>query len=86
MYQRQTTIKNTTGLHARPASQLTQLCKKFPADIRLVSGDKITDPKSVIALLTAGLKCGTSITVQVSGENEEAVCDEIVTFIESLTE
>lgn len=86
MYQRQTTIKNATGLHARPASQLTQLCKKFPADIRLLNGDKATDPKSIISLLSAGLKCGTPITVQVTGENEKAVCDEIVTFIESLTE
>lgn len=86
MFQRQTTIQNTTGLHARPASQLTQLCKKFPADIRLAAGEKSFDPKSIIALLSAGLKRGTSITVQVTGENEEATCNEIVDFIESLTE
>lgn len=86
MFQKQTTIKNTTGLHARPASQLTQLCKKFPESIQIIAGEKAVDPKSIIALLTAGIKCGTPVTVQVTGENEKSVCCEIVDFIESLTE
>ena len=86
MIQKQTTIKNATGLHARPASQLTQLCKKFPENIRIVAGDKSADPKSIISLLSAGIKCGTPVTVQVTGENEERVCGEIVQFIDGLTE
>ena len=52
----------------------------------IVAGDKSADPKSIISLLTAGIKCGTPITVQVTGENEKRVCGEIVDFIESLTE
>ncbi|MCI2058465.1 MAG: HPr family phosphocarrier protein [Oscillibacter sp.] len=86
MVEKKTVIQNATGLHARPASQLTQLCKKFPESIRLVDGEKSVDPKSIIALLSAGLKCGTPITVQVTGDQEEAVCGQIVAFIESLTE
>ena len=86
MVEQKIVIKNATGLHARPASQLTHLCKQFPEEIRLVNEGKTVDPKSIIALLSAGLKCGTPIAVQVTGENEETVCGEIAAFIESLTE
>ena len=79
-------IQNETGLHARPASQLTQFCKKFPESIRLVGNDKEVDPKSIVALLSAGMKRGVEIEVQVTGENEEAVCDQVVEFISNLSE
>lgn len=86
MISKKVVVQNATGLHARPASQLTQLCKKFPESIKLIGNGKTTDPKSIIQLLSAGLKKGTELEVQVEGENEEAVCNEIVSFIESLTE
>lgn len=86
MFQAETTIKNPTGLHARPASQLTQLCKSFPEKITLVTGGHQVDPKSIISILAAGMKSGTTITVQVEGENEQEVGEKIVTFINGLTE
>ncbi len=86
MIQKETTVQNPTGLHARPASQLTQLCKKFPEKITLLAGNHTVDPKSIVSILMAGMKKGTPITVQVEGENEQAVCDEIVAFIDGLSE
>jgi len=86
MFNRLTTIKNPTGLHARPASQLTALCKKFPEKITLEIGDTKVDPKSIISVLSAGIKCGTVINVAVEGENETAVGEELVSFIDGLTE
>lgn len=86
MFQKDTTVKNPTGLHARPASQLTQFCKKFDADIEIINGATNINPKSIIAILASGLKSGTPITVRVTGSNEEIVCNQIVDFIESLTE
>ena len=86
MTQKETTVKNPTGLHARPASQLTQLCKNYPEKITLLCGTHRVDPKSIISILAAGMKSGTPVTVQVDGPNEQAVCDEIVAFIDNLTE
>lgn len=86
MFQKDVTIKNPTGLHARPASQLTGLCKNFPEKITLVCGTHEVDPKSIISILAAGMKSGTTLTVKVEGENEQAVGDEIVAFIDGLTE
>lgn len=86
MVQKQTSIKNPTGLHARPASQLAQLCKKFPEEIALISSTHQVNPKNIMSILSSGMKQGTAITVQVEGANEQAVCDEIVSFIENLSE
>lgn len=86
MHQIETTVKNSTGLHARPASELTQLCKQFPQKITLVSGTNFINPKSIISILSGGIKQGTTVTVQVDGENEEDVCRQIVSFIDNLEE
>lgn len=86
MISKKVIVSNPTGLHARPASQLTQFCKKFPEKIVLKGNGKDTDPKSIIMLLSAGLKKGTELEVQVEGENEASVCDEVVKFIENLAE
>lgn len=86
MFQKEVTIKNPTGLHARPASQLTALCKNFPEKITLLYGTHEVDPKSIISILAAGMKSGTSLTVQVEGENEQTAGEQIVAFIDGLTE
>lgn len=86
MFQKPATVKNPTGLHARPASQMVQFCKGFPEKITLIAGERRVDPKSIITILAAGLKQGTELTVQVEGENEQAVCEKVVEFIESLEE
>lgn len=86
MVSRKVIVSNPTGLHARPASQLTQFCKQFEEKIILVGNGKETDPKSIIMLLAAGLKKGTELEVQVEGGHEEKVCCEVVKFIENLSE
>ena len=86
MYRKTIIVQNKTGLHARPASMLTQFCKKFSEEIRFVVNNNSINPKSIIALLSGGLKKGTEFEIQVTGENEEAVCLEIAAFIENLNE
>ena len=86
MFSQKVTIQNETGLHARPASMLTQFCKKYPQTIRLVGNGKEVDPKSIVAVLAAGMKRGTEIEVRVEGENEAAAGAEIVDFINNLAD
>ena len=45
MFSQEFTIKNQTGLHARPAAQLTALCKGFPEEIRLITEKGSINPK-----------------------------------------
>ena len=87
MFSTRVTVPNKTGLHARPASQLTALCQKFETEeIRIVTNEKEIDPKSIIAILSAGIKQGSTIEFTVEGPNEEKAGKEIVAFIEGLNE
>lgn len=86
MFRQKITITNPTGLHARPASQLAQLCAGMPVEICLIDGEKEINPKGVLAILTAGLKRGTEIVVQTEGEEEEKYGTQIIEFITNLKE
>ncbi|MDR0647831.1 MAG: HPr family phosphocarrier protein [Synergistaceae bacterium] len=87
MFTANATIKNPTGLHARPAAHLVALCKKFSSDLRITdaSGNDF-DPKSIISVLSAGVKQGSDIQVTASGADEDEAGGQIVSFINGLTE
>src|SRR5512138_784997 len=65
-------IQNRTGLHARPAKEFVNLAKKFAADIRVFHGGRKANGKSLVSLLTLGVKRGSSIRIEVAGADGEA--------------
>ena len=64
------TVKNMSGLHLRPAGELSKIAAKCPSNITLVKGEKRVNPKSVLILMSAGIMCGDEITVECVGETE----------------
>lgn len=80
------TVNNKTGLHARPASQLVVLSQKFESDIKIIDGAVEVDPKSIISILSAGIKKGTVIDLIVEGIDERQAADQISEYINTLTE
>ena len=86
MYRRELVIKNETGLHARPASNLTVLCQKFDSDIKLISSQATINPKSIISILAGGFAQGTVFTLQVEGPDEDKAGEEIGHYINELKE
>ncbi len=52
MVSQEFTVKNPTGIHARPASMLVQLCSKMNDEISIVTEDgKTVNPKSILSVL-----------------------------------
>lgn len=86
MFSQRFKVQNPTGLHMRPAGQLTELCKTIPDEIRLITEKGPVNPKSILGILTAGMKCGTEITVEVEGETEQQSGKKIIDFLSGLTE
>ncbi len=66
------TVTNKSGLHLRPASELSKIAAKLTSDIKIISGDKIVNPKSVLMLMGAGITKGTTIDITCEGPDEEA--------------
>ena len=81
------TVKNPTGIHARPASLLTQLCNKLPDQITILTdAGKVVDPKNIISVLMGGMSKGTKIEIKVEGESEEDSLKQIMELLESFSE
>lgn len=71
-------LKNETGLHARPASELVKIASKFKSDIYITASDKRVNAKSILAIMSAGIKASTEIEIECDGEDEETAIVELV--------
>ncbi len=82
MVSQKITVKNASGLHARPASELAKICTKCTSDIAIVVGEKRINPKSILILMSAAIRCGTEIVVECNGEAEQEDLQTIINAIE----
>lgn len=64
-------ITNKVGLHARPASMLVQTAARFRSKIQAQCGEKTTNAKSLLGILTLGATSGATILVRADGEDAE---------------
>jgi phosphocarrier protein HPr len=73
--ERQLTITNKIGLHARPAALFVQTAARFKdTRVEVVKDGMIRDAKSILNVLTLGVSQGTTITVRADGpQADEAV-------------
>ncbi|PKM65613.1 MAG: HPr family phosphocarrier protein [Firmicutes bacterium HGW-Firmicutes-2] len=70
------------GLHARPASQLVKVCQSAKSDIKIIKGTTEVNPKSILGILTLGAKYNDTLTMEISGEDEDEVVQKINNFFE----
>ena len=82
MISRSITIKNKTGLHARPASIFIQTANKFKSSIFIEYKNKIFNAKSIVMVLSAGLGCGCEIILKADGDDEETAMETLHALFE----
>src|SRR3954469_15180404 len=60
------------GLHARPASHIAELSKRFSSEISLTNkrSGATADAKSVLSLIASDTHCGDDCEVRVNGPDE----------------
>ncbi len=76
LIERRTKIKNTNGLHARPATRFAEMANKFNSEIFVKTESKEeVNGKSIIDLLTLGAKRGTELLITADGEDKEVALD-----------
>jgi len=79
-------IKNSTGLHARPAVELIKLAKKFKSKILLKNGDKEANGISIMEVMALGATKNSKIVLIIDGIDEEEAMAAIKTYITQLHE
>lgn len=73
-------IKDSAGIHARPAGFLSKLAKEFSSEILVEKDKKSVNAARLMMLMGLGIKCGDTVTVTVSGDDEDAALDRIQAF------
>jgi phosphotransferase system HPr (HPr) family protein len=79
MLEREISVINPLGLHARAAAQLVRLANSFRSKITLERTDTavFADAKSILSVLTLAASMGTMLIVKVTGEDEEAALEAV---------
>ncbi|MFR5876844.1 MAG: HPr family phosphocarrier protein [Eubacterium sp.] len=77
------TINNKMGFHMRPANVFVTEMTKYSSDINIVFGGKKINGKSIMNIMAACIKCGSEITVECDGDDEDAMLAEAAKLIES---
>ena len=78
------TLKNEEGLHARPATEIAKNASKYSCDIKFDINGKEYNAKSVLNIMSAGIKNNTQIKIICDGLDEEDALGEIVELFENL--
>jgi len=76
------TLKNDTGLHARPASLLTECVKAFESKIMVKKDENTYNPSSMMSLLSMEAGEGTKLIFTIDGSDEKEAYDAIKDLIE----
>ena len=82
MLERELTVSNRLGLHARATAKLVQLLSGFRANATLVANGREVNAKSIMGVMLLAAGQGTPVTVRTDGEDEVAAMDAIVSLFE----
>jgi phosphocarrier protein HPr len=70
MTEKNFTVKNRLGLHARPAALFVQTTNRFKASIKVRKGEQEVDGKSIMGLMMLAAEEGSTLTIKADGLDE----------------
>ena len=77
------TIKNSVGLHARPATAFIQKANTFKSSIWIERDDCRVNAKSLLGVLSLGIVKGMTVTIIADGTDEAAAVESLSSLIDS---
>ena len=83
MISRSVTIKNSVGLHARPATFFIQKANAFKCSVWVEKEDCRVNAKSLLGVLSMGIAKGMTITLVADGQDENTAVDSLVDLIQN---
>lgn len=72
MIDKDITIRNKLGLHARAAVKFVNLANRFSSAVKIEKNGTEIDGKSILGILTLAATQGSEIRLLVSGKDEDA--------------
>jgi len=76
-------IKNTEGLHMRPAMQFVDVANRFDSKITVTNGKTAVDGKSIMQMSMLAATCGTKLKIRAEGDDAEAATNALQELVEN---
>lgn len=77
------TIKNASGLHARPAGMFVKKASEFKSTVEIKAKNKVVNAKSIMGIMSLGLGQGDTVTIVANGDDAEKAINSLVELVES---
>lgn len=78
----QVEIKNTDGLHMRPAMQFVDVANRFECDVTVSNGENDVDGKSIMQMSMLAATCGTSLEIMTDGPDAQQAVEALKELVE----
>ncbi|HET8791088.1 MAG TPA: HPr family phosphocarrier protein [Modicisalibacter sp.] len=75
MPQRELTLTNKRGLHARAATKLVQCCQGFDANVTVSHMGRSADAANIMSLLMLAAPCGSRLDIVAEGCQADQALD-----------
>jgi len=79
------TIKNKSGLHARPAALFVQVANKYDSDITVKKEDQEVNGKSIMGIMMLAAERGSKVRIKAVGDDAEYAVQELEALLLSET-
>ncbi len=83
MISKEVTIKNSVGLHARPATYFIQKANTYKSSIWVGREDRKINAKSLLGVLSLGILKDMTITLTADGADEKDAIDGLCALVDS---
>ncbi|TAK94005.1 HPr family phosphocarrier protein [Patescibacteria group bacterium] len=77
------TITNKQGLHARPAALFVQIAEKYDSEITVVKDQEQVNGKSIMGLLMLGAHYQSKVLIIIDGPDSDGAMSDIERFFDS---
>ena len=81
MQEREMTIMNRLGLHARAAVKLVSLSSRYASNVVLVANGRRANARHLIAVLMLSASMGSVVSIRISGPDEVAAMTAVTRLI-----
>lgn len=74
-------IKNESGLHARPAGMFVKKASEFKSNVEILAKGKTVNAKSIMGVMSLGLAQGEELTIIANGSDEQEAITKLVDLV-----
>ena len=83
MLNKEVTVKKTGGVLNKDAAQIVQRAMRYESEISFEQKFKKINAKSIMGVISLGLKSGDKVVVSAKGDDAEAAINDIAEILEN---